>query len=686
MLLLCAGLVGGCATQSVEPTALVQPQSRPAAYAVIDGQRAEVPAIAMGDPSVIEAILDEGANRNRVMEHLSHLCLEIGPRLTGSTGLELANEWAASRLSAWGLSGVENRQWGTATLRFDRGPSYGRVLRENPESQERPFDEVRTLEFTTLSWSAGTTGPRRGPVVRMPTTLAELEAGRGGYAGAYVLHSPYQAGRQGIRGVGGAMAARHLLRAELHRALAAGEGPTLPQAVPAAVDGVTGLWEGTAAGPSVPNGSSAFALEIQLAADGTVSGTAGLPSLGFASPIKDGRFENGVLSFTWPTPMGERPMRFEITDGVGRHESKDEQAGTTHTFDVVYRPPAAEAAPEPDPAELERYLMAAVLSEGPAGFVSSSRDERVWTTSVKRGEELLNMSREDIGVETEMLVRDSDYRYINSDLADGQPVLLEFDLAHGFQDGPIPLYNTIAEIPGTEWPDEVVIVSAHLDSWNGPGSQGTLDNGTGSSVTLEAARILATVGARPKRTIRFVLWTGEEQGLLGSRAYVASLSEEERAKISAVFVDDGGTNYEGGLPAAGVMVEYLAAATAPTNGRFFSEIDRERLLADDNAENDERAGWLDVNIRNTGEQIQATGGSDHASFNAVGVPGFFWDEIGRSDYQFGWHTQNDKIGLAIEEYLVQSATNAAVTAYNLACAPGLLPRPEAQEKDEAAAR
>src|SRR5690606_35229748 len=141
-------------------------------------------------------------------------------------------------------------------------------------------------------------------------------------------------------------------------------------------------------------------------------------------------------------------------------------------------------------------------------------------------------------------VRRSDYDAMNSRLADGEEVHVAFELNHTFIEGPIPCYNTIGEIPGTERPDEVVIVSGHLDSWDGPGSQGTVDNGTGSSVTIEAARILMAADAKPKRTIRFILWTGEEQGLLGSRAYVESLSDEEKAKISAVFVDDSGTNRE----------------------------------------------------------------------------------------------------------------------------------------------
>ena len=78
-------------------------------------------------------------------------------------------------------------------------------------------------------------------------------------------------------------------------------------------------------------------------------------------------------------------------------------------------------------------------------------------------------------------------------------------------------YNVVADLVGTEKPDEIVIVSGHFDSWNGPGSQGACDNGTGSMTAMEAARILTKVKAKPKRTIRFILWSGEEQGLYGSQ-------------------------------------------------------------------------------------------------------------------------------------------------------------------------
>ncbi|HED53618.1 MAG TPA: M20/M25/M40 family metallo-hydrolase [Phycisphaerales bacterium] len=668
------GLIAGCSSSGpVMESGGKIPQAavNDGPYAVIDGQVQAVPKIRMGEPKVVRAILEEGKSDNHVMDHLRHLCLDIGARLTASSNVEEANFWAADQFRAWGLSNVEVRPWGEATVRFDRGPSTGAVLRKTGDDDES-FEHARELEFTTLSWSAGTDGPVRGRVVRMPETIEELQAAKGTFGGAWVLHSRYQGGRQGIRGVGGQLRARHRLRHEMRRAIAAGREPELPKVFTYPQDGVSGIWSGTITGPAIPGRTTDLAMDVLIDESGTPTGVISFPAFGFESPLDNATYEDGVLSFDWQTPQDVRPTTFEIVGNA--IEDSFGEGDEVYTIKMTKEEVSEEFNPD-------EYIMYHVLSEGPAGFISSSRDERVWTTSIERGMDLFKISMERVGIDPEVSIRDSDYRYINSDLADGQDVWVEFDLKHTITDGPFNMYNTIAEIPGTEWPDEVVIVSAHLDSWNGPGSQGTTDNGTGSSVTLEAARILAAVGAEPKRTIRFILWTGEEQGLLGSAAYVASLSDEERAKISAVFVDDGGTNYEGGIPCPPYMQDYLAAATAPTNGVFFSQTDHDRLLNDDNPDNDALAGYLNVNVR-TVESIAQGGGSDHASFNKVGVPGFFWDEVGRADYGYGWHTQHDRIDLAIEEYLVQSSTNAAVTAYNLACAPGLLPRTDpTQEPD-----
>jgi carboxypeptidase Q len=522
------------ASGSTERTASTLRAEAPRQWvAIIDGKDSPVPDIPMGDPAMVEKIIEEGLHRNKVMEHLRYLTQEIGPRLTGSSNAQRANEWTRDQFIAFGVDRAWLDQWGTVATRFDRGPSYARVVIERPvgraDEGRTEFQTVREMEFTTLSWTAGTSGPVRGHVVRMPRTEEEYERIRPQLRGAWVLMQP-------------------------------------------------------------------------------------------------------------PPPVGQRGVRQRLT--------------TYFQQRIDARRRVAEGT---DPATLP--IGQRIIFDGVAGFISTSRDERVWTGGATGWRERVV---EDIPPDVHISVRLSDYDYINSRLADGEQFLVEVDLQHTLTPGAIPVYNTIAEIRGSELPDEVVFVTAHLDSWDGPGSQGCTDNATGSAVTLEAARILTAVGAKPKRTIRFILWTGEEQGLLGSRAYVRA-NQSEHDKWSAMFNDDGGTNTQGGLPAAEVMVPMLAAATAPVNYVFYSQTDQR---------------WLNVNVRNTGPRIRATGSSDHASFIEVGVPGFFWDEVGRADYGYGWHTQHDRFELAIPEYLIQSATCSAVTAYRLANAPTLLPRGE----------
>jgi carboxypeptidase Q len=542
--------------------------------AVIDGKDVAAPSIAMGDENTVKLILDEGKNRNQVMQHLTYLSNTIGPRLTGSSAEELANIWCKEQYLAWGLANARLDKYGECAVRFDRGPGFAKVFLRRERKKDPPkveaapasetsnnqgdqsgtsaaktepgqpevevlFDQLRECQYTTLSWAAGTNGDLQGPVMKEPKTIEEFEAVKDKISSHWMLiEAPPAIGQRGIRG---GMGARYSVRIDARR---------------------------------------------------------------------------------------------KQSEGV----------------------------PEADLSLPERIALAK-----PLGYISTSRDERVWTGAVPGWREL---NFETIPQDVHVQVRLSDYDFINSRLADNETIEFGCNMQHTLTKGPIPLYNTVAEIPGTQFPDEVVIVSAHLDSWDGPGSQGTTDNGTGTAVTLEAARILAAVGAKPLRTIRFINWTGEEQGLLGSKGYTEAY-KDDLAKVSAVFVDDGGTDYQGGTPAADGMVEFLAAATAPTNYQFYSEVDSK---------------WLNVNIRKNGPRNPRGGGSDHASFNAVGVPGFFWDEVGRADYGYGWHTQHDKLDLAIPEYLIQSATNSAIAAYRLASAPTLLPRdiPESEEEKAAA--
>lgn len=217
------------------------------------------------------------------------------------------------------------------------------------------------------------------------------------------------------------------------------------------------------------------------------------------------------------------------------------------------------------------------------------------------------------------------------------------EIVNRFIPGPIAVYNTVGEIRGSDKADEFVIVGAHLDSWDL--GQGTLDNGTGSMVVLETARLLAQCGVVPRRTIRFVLFTGEEQGLHGSKAYIQQ-HKDELAKTSAALIHDTGTGMVTGLgwfgrPALKTIME--------SELNVLTELGVTQLHG--------RAG----------------GGSDHVTFDGAGVPGCMMrQEI--AGYRFGHHSQADTLTLAREPNLIQGAQVMAVAAMRIANRETLLPR------------
>ena len=204
-------------------------------------------------------------------------------------------------------------------------------------------------------------------------------------------------------------------------------------------------------------------------------------------------------------------------------------------------------------------------------------------------------------------------------------------------------WNTVAEIKGSERPGQVVILGAHLDSWDL--GTGTTDNGTGSMVVLEAARAIARSGLKPKRTIRFILFSGEEEGLLGSRAYAAQHATEADS-IQAVLVLDNGTG---------------AITGQALQGRTDLEGLWKQLLAP--------VASLDADsVRDANK-----GGTDHLSFLPYGVPGFNFDQLERG-YDHTHHSQTDTYDHAVEGDLKQASAVMAVTAFELANLPELLPR------------
>lgn len=221
--------------------------------------------------------------------------------------------------------------------------------------------------------------------------------------------------------------------------------------------------------------------------------------------------------------------------------------------------------------------------------------------------------------------------------------VVELGVENTFSTQPVDAYNVVAELRGTEKPDEIVLIGGHLDSWDL--GTGATDNGVNCMIVLEAARALKAVGARPARTIRFALFNGEEQGLLGAKAYVTA-HKEQLTRHSAVLIMDIGQG-----PAVGISLHgrdrlrpAMAAALAPLN---------------------------DLGVR--GVTLNYQGGTDHLPFLDEGVPAFaFHQDI--SEYVKSHHSESDTFDKVHPDVVKKNAAAMAVTAYNIAMMPSLFPR------------
>jgi len=231
-------------------------------------------------------------------------------------------------------------------------------------------------------------------------------------------------------------------------------------------------------------------------------------------------------------------------------------------------------------------------------------------------------------------------------LLDAGPVEAEINIEASFSEKPVTVYNTVAEIKGSEKPDEVVIIGGHLDSWDL--GTGATDNGTGSMAVVAAARALVKSGVKPKRTIRFVLFTGEEQGLNGSKAYVAT-HKDELSRVSGVLVHDTGT---GKVLTIGLMHNYAARETM------------DRVLYP--LAKDKSIGLAEPSLR-------SEGGSDHVPFDEAGVPAS-WCIQEVANYEKDHHSQTDTLDRVKWDDLAEGAQVLAVYAYNVAELPEMLPR------------
>lgn len=252
-----------------------------------------------------------------------------------------------------------------------------------------------------------------------------------------------------------------------------------------------------------------------------------------------------------------------------------------------------------------------------------------------------------------VVLRNEDYGRITRLLANGTPVRLEFTILNRTFPAE-KSYNAVAEIRGTDKADEVVMLGGHLDSWHA--ATGATDNAIGVAVMMEAARIIKALGIQPRRTIRVALWGGEEQGLLGSKAYVKEHFGTAENPKPEWFTFNGYLNVDSGtgrIRSASVFGPPEAATALREIVKPFEDL-----------------GMMGA----TATTSRRSGGTDSTSFNEAGLPGIGLSQDPIEYQTYTWHTNLDTYERIIEEDVKKSAAIIASAIYHLAMRDEMLPR------------
>jgi carboxypeptidase Q len=475
------------------------------------------------DLSVVQRIREEGLERSQVPELAQYLTEVIGPRLTGSPGMQRATEWAAGKYREWGLQEVEIEPWGVFGRGWERESYAGRII--------TPF--VQPLHAEPVSWTGSTDGMQRGAAVLFSASnVEELEQYRGRLTGAFVLMQD-------------------------------------PLGIEPEFDQWTRRFDVDSLMPQPPSAEPPPARR------------------GFGTPEQRAarRAERAFRSILW----------FLEDQGAA----------------VLLRPAS------------RQYGILSSVNGNPAG-----RD-------VNNPEPM-----------PQLIVSPEQYGLIHRNIENGVPVELEVNVQNNFFDDDLQQYNTMGEIPGSDKADEYVMIGAHFDSWHM--GTGATDNGAGSIVMMEAMRILQELNLQPRRTIRIALWSGEEQGLLGSMAWVAN-HPDEHDQISAYLNVDNGTGKIRGI------WDQMNSSAIPVF---------EQIL------------WPFRDLGVVAVRHGNTGGTDHLAFDAAGIPGFNFIQ---DPIEYGLrthHTYIDTYDHLMIDDLKQAAVVVAATAYQLAMRDEMMPRKE----------
>jgi carboxypeptidase Q len=500
------------------------------------------------DLDMVSRIRAEAFHRSQVMDHLTHLTENIGPRLSNSPQMAAANAWTGSKFKEWGLSNVHD----------DAFAEFGRGWEFTYASVEMLGDRVLPLHALPKAWTPGTNGVVEGELVQVDIKkLADLEKYKGKLRGKILLLGDARAYKRGVE-------------ADSHR--------------------------------------------------------------------HDGTTLEGLQEFTVP--------KAAAADRAKRLKEYNERQ------------------------ELARAVNAFFVEEGAVAAISISS----WDNGIIRvaggGS---RKAGESAGI-PELAMIAEHFNPLVRALEAKETVKLRVRVDARFTDEQNqPGYNTMAEIPGSgSKAGEIVMLGAHLDSWHS--GTGAADNGAGVAVMMEAMRILKTLNIKPKRTIRVALWSGEEQGLVGSQDYV-----------SRTF----GNFPEPTDPAQKALPASLREPTGPLqktrdydkfsvyfnmdngSGKFRGIYAQENLASMPIFE-----AWLKPfhDVGATTVVTRNTGSTDHVSFDRVGLPGFQFIQDRLDYFSNVHHTHLDTWDHAEPEDLKQAAAIVASFVYHAAMRDEKMPR------------
>jgi len=576
------------------------------------GQQPQPPA---EDP-MITKIKDEGMNRSQVMQTLSYLTDVIGERLTASPNAKRANEWTRDTMTKWGLQNAHLEAWGP----FGRGWTLKHFSAQVISPQDLP------LIAYPKAWS---------PSVRVMPEMPSMPAAKG-------------------------------------------KKPAAPMAAPAPSSTVT---------------ADVIFLDAKTEADldkykGTLKGKIVLVS----QPVEvkalfeaQGRRqdEKSLLALANALPPGQGGGFGGGGGGGGGRGAGGQQMTPQQRQQQLFEQAVFTAKRWNMLVDEGAAVVVDVSPRGTGGtiFVQSATVAPAIPKSVEEMRTITRLSPYDPKAESKMVpqitVSVEQYNRMIRMIQQGEKLKMTVDLAVEYQDQDNMGYNTVAEIPGTDLKDEIVMLGGHMDSWHS--GTGATDNGAGVAVAMEAVRILQTLGIKPRRTIRVALWTGEEEGLLGSRAYV-------KAHFGSLEGGPGQFGGGGGGLGGGGNANATPAklTTLPDYEKFsgYFNLDngtgkiRGIYLQGNRALRDLFTQWL-MPFRDMGAStitISNTGGTDHQSFDGIGLPGFQFiqDEI---EYDTRTHHSNQDVFDRIQaDDMKQAATIMAAFVYNTAMRDEKLPR------------